>query len=320
VQRSVATQFAEAQSWTVLDLPAGATLTAIVDGGDDGGPSPSVEGLTLRNEFYQVAFSECGRVIEIVDLETGGNLLDARAPWGFGEVIHEQITGPQDRDAVWERGYAEIPYGKRRTDAPFRREGSLERARLAATQAGPAFASVTWESSLPFVRRVETEFRLWRGLKRIEVEVRLDKQPCEAYESLYVAFPFRLEAPRGFIHSCGALFEAEREQLPGSCRDYYAVEHFAAFEGDGAWAVLCPVEAPLVQLGDLTFGRWADHLRPGRACFYSWLTNNFWYTNFPGFQLGRLDFRFALTTGRGALDRVAAERLGRQTRVGLVVA
>ncbi len=321
VQRSDATGLAGTESWTVLDVPAGATQAAIATPDEGGsGPAPTVEGLTLRNEFYELAFSPCGRVLGITDLETGEELLDARAPWGFGETIHEHISGRQDREAVWERGYSAIPYGKRRTDAPFCREGALAQAQPAGTQAGPVFASMTWRSSLPFVRRVETEFRLWRGLKRIEVEVRLDKQPCEAYDSLYVAFPFQLDAPRAVVQSCGAVFEAEREQLPGSCRDFYAVEHFAALEGEQGWAALCPVEAPLVLFGDFTFGRWADHLTLDRACFYSWLANNFWYTNFPGYQLGHLRFRFTLTTGRGPLDRAAAEHLGRQTRIGVVVA
>ncbi|HJN15563.1 MAG TPA: glycoside hydrolase family 38 C-terminal domain-containing protein, partial [Armatimonadota bacterium] len=321
LQRSAATDLAEAAAWAVVDLPAGAVASATTSQDDvDPGSAPVADSLKLSNEFYQIEFDPSGRVVAITDLETGRELLDASAPWGFGETVHEHIVGQQDREAVWERGGTEIPYGTRRTDAPFRREGSLAQAEFAGAQAGPVFASVTWRSSLPHVRRVETELRLWRGLKRIDVEVRLDKQPCETYESLYVAFPFELDSPRAFIHSCGATFEADKEQLPGSCRDFYHVEHFAGFEGDQGWALLCPTEAPLVQLGDITFGRWADELPLAGARFYSWLTNNFWYTNFPGYQMGHLRFRFTLTTGSGALEPEVAERIGRQARVGIVVA
>jgi len=273
----------------------------------------------LENEHYRLRFEAGGRVASIMDLGTGEELLDGRAPWGFAETIHERIAGREDRSAVWERGYTEIPYGKRRTDAPFVREGALGEAELVQVQSGPVFASVTWCSRLPFVRRLETEIRLWRGLRRIDVTVRLDKQPCEAYDSLYVAFPFALEAPRAFLHSCDAVFEAEAEQLPGTCRDYYAVQHFAALQGKDRWALLCPVEAPLVQLGEITFGRWADHLRITRGCMYSWLANNFWYTNFPGYQHGHLTFRFAITTGTGGLDLAEAAAFAEAVRVGLVV-
>ena len=97
------------------------------------------------------------------------------------------------------------------------------------------------------------------------------------------------------------------------------VEHFAALQGADRWALVTPVEAPLVQLGEITFGRWADHLRMSRSAIYSWLTNNFWYTNFPGYQLGELSFRFAITTGTGRLDTAAATRFGEAVRVGPVV-
>ncbi|MBU0609346.1 MAG: hypothetical protein KKI08_15780, partial [Armatimonadetes bacterium] len=145
-------------------------------------------------------------------------------------------------------------------------------------------------------------------------------QAYENYEGVYVAFPFKLEGARALVHSCDAVFEAETQQLPGTCRDYYAVQDFAAMVNDEGWAAVCPVEAPLMQLGAITFGRWADHLRLDRACLYSWLTNNFWYTNFPGYQLGELTFRFAVAVGTGEFDHTHVQRLAEATRVGLSVA
>jgi len=320
VQHSPATPLVEAEAWTIAELKAeevktfAATTSAPADAGD-----LHADESTLENEYYRIEFDPAGRVTSVMDLQAEEQLVDGRAPWGFGESIHERIVGTQDRNAVWERHTEALPWGNRRTDAPFQREGSLASAELMAVQAGPVFASLTWRSFLPYVRHMETEVRLWRGLKRIDVQVRLDKQPCEAYESLYVAFPFAMREPRAFLHSCGAVFEAEREQLPGTCRDYYAVEHFAALTGSGKWAVLSPTEAPLVQLGEITFGKWAEHLKLNRACVYSWLMNNFWYTNFPGYQLGHLRFRFTLTTGIGEFDPAAAEAFARGVRVGLVV-
>jgi len=73
-----------------------------------------------------------------------------------------------------------------------------------------------------------------------------------------------------------------------------------------------------VQLGEITFGKWADHLKLNRACIYSWLTNNFWYTNFPAYQLGHLRFRFTLTTGAGEFDPEAAQAFARGVGLGLV--
>jgi len=272
------------------------------------------------NEFFELQFDENGRLFSLVDKSRDVQMLDARAPWGFGEVIRETITSPEDRAAVWERGYTELPYAYRRSDANFAREGSLANSRVVRVESGPVFDALIVASELPYLRRIETELRLWRELPWLEVEVRLDKQAYENYEGVYVAFPFKLEGARALVHSCDAVFEAQTQQLPGTCRDYYAVQDYAAMVNDEGWAAVCPVEAPLMQLGAITFGRWADHLRLDRACLYSWLTNNFWYTNFPGYQLGELTFRFAVAVGGGEFDPEHVQRLADATRVGLSVA
>lgn len=307
------------RAWAQVKVPAGATVTLLPGRADDlvapGGPLPGV----LESPFYRLEYDDRGRVTRLLDRETGLEMLDARAPWGLAETIHERITSTEDRAAIWERGYTTLPYGQRRTDASFARTGALAGARVVQTYRGALCQGVIWHSTLPDVELLETELRLWHGSKRLDVEVRLRKAAQPRYESLYVAFPFRLDNPRGFAHHGGAVFEVEREQLPGTCRDYHAVEHFAALQGDQGWAVVTPTEAPLVQFGQLNFGQWSDKLRLSRGCLYSWLLNNFWYTNFPGYQLGDLSFCFALTTGTGDLDRAAATEFGRQVRVGLTV-
>ncbi len=208
-----------------VDTAAASVALSLREVPATGAPSGSVApaGCVLENEYYQVCFDGAGRVTGVLDRETGRRLLDARAPWGFAEVIHESIAGAQDREAVWERGIPLILYGKRHIDATFQCEGSLAAGQVVCRQCGPVFASFTRRASLPFAPVVDTEVRLWRGVKRIDVEVRVAKQPHEAYESLYVAVPFEMAAPRALIHSGGALFEAEREQLPGTCRDFYAL-------------------------------------------------------------------------------------------------
>jgi len=86
-----------------------------------------------------------------------------------------------------------------------------------------------------------------------------------------------------------------------------------------AWAIVSPMESLLVQVGEITFGRGADHLSINRGSISAWVANNFWYTSFPGYQLGELPFRFAITTGAGAFDADAATEFGHAARVGLTV-
>jgi hypothetical protein len=334
LQQSPATKLRPATAYAVVKLqPWEARTFTATAGGMVGLPAmsavpntagrptvPPGECLQLINSHFRLKFTDRGKLLSLWDLQAEQELLDTRAPWGFGETVHEIITSEEDRAAIWQRGYSFLPYAYRRTDANFERRGALEGAEIIAHEEGPLYQSLTWRSELPWVRYMETEIRLWHELPRVDVEVRLDKQARELYESLYIAFPFAFENPHGFIHCCDAAFEAEREQLPGTVRDYYGVQHFAAVSGDGGWAVMAPVEAPLAMLGQLSLGRWSDHLQMTRSCLYGWLTNNFWYTNFPAYQQGELRFRFSLTAGTGNLDLQAATEFGETVRVGVSAA
>lgn len=322
VQASPATPLRPTESWAAAKLDPDAGVVAQAMSATAGPPDTSrcLAACTLESSFLRLRVDEAGRPLSLLDLRTEREMLDTRAPWGFGEVIRETITSPGDRMAVWERGYPWIPYAHRRSDANFDRRGSLRRSQVTRAESGPVFDSLIVESELPYLRRIEVEYRLWKELPWMEVEVRLDKQAYEQYEGIYVAFPFALDNPRALIHSCDAVFEAETQQLPGTCRDYYVVHDYAAMVGDEGFGAVCPVQAPLMQLGGITFGRWADHLRLDRACLYSWLTNNFWYTNFPGYQLGELTFRYAIVTGGGSLDQQLIGQVAEATRVGLAVA
>ena len=329
VQHVAGTALRAAESLAVMTLKPGETQVrqAVVDGtaahakkADD--KLQAADGM-LANEFYLLRHDPVsGRVLSLTDRTRGRELLDTAAPWSFAEVIHEKIAGSRDRRAVWEpdanfrppRG----PNGHRHRDARFVRTGSLGRSKVLESTCGAVMASLTTVSRLPYAPRVETEIRLYRGVRQIDVIVRVDKSIQTKYESLYLALPFALSHPRAFIHSCDAVFEAGVEQLPGSCCDYYAVQDYVALAGDEGWAVTVPHEAPLVQLGDITFGRWADSLNLCTGHLYGWLTNNFWYTNFPAYQFGPLEFCYSLTTGTGALDTAHAGEFAQSARYGVV--
>ncbi len=321
VQHSPATALGAGAAWAVLTTPPRAACTWRTS---TQAPPPTADvgcrDGVLCNDFYRIRYDpETGCVLSIVEPATGRELLEPRERWRFAESIQERIRGTRDRCAIWEPHNRGVPNGTRRSRAPFARTGTGVRARMGATCEGGVFASVTSVSRLPGVRRVETEVRLWRGLRRIDVTVRMHKQPQEAYDSLYVAFPWALSTPRAFIHNAGAVFEAEAEQLAGTCRDFYAVEHFVAMQGDEGWAAVVPVDSPLVEVGAINTGSWRDHLELTGASVYAWVTNNFWYTNFPGYQLGILTFRFALTTGTGVAPLDELARFGEAVRVGLTV-
>jgi hypothetical protein len=52
----------------------------------------------------------------------------------------------------------------------------------------------------------------------------------------------------------------------------------------------------------------------------SWVMNNYWFTNFPAAQSGRVNYRYSLTGGPGAFSVEAARRFALSIRQPLLAA
>ena len=79
---------------------------------------------------------------------------------------------------------------------------------------------------------------------------------------------------------------------------------------------LVPIDAPLVNFGDIVRGRWPAEFSLSSGTIFSWLMNNYWAMNFPAWQVGDFTFRYSLTSGP-KLDAAANERFGLEQMVPL---
>jgi len=87
------------------------------------------------------------------------------------------------------------------------------------------------------------------------------------------------------------------EQLPCACRNWVTSEMFAAMWDDDAGVGLFAPDAPTVQFGDFHFGRPLDKLpRPTHPMLLAWPVNNYWDTNTPRVQPGRIHLRYGFVT------------------------
>jgi len=83
-------------------------------------------------------------------------------------------------------------------------------------------------------------------------------------------------------------------------------------DGDFSVAWSTP-DAPLVTLTDINRGKWLSHLPIKNGHVYSYVMNNYWFTNYRAQQGGRFVFRYAITSGRG-LGREDLARFDEDTR------
>lgn len=132
----------------------------------------------------------------------------------------------------------------------------------------------------------------------IGLEAEMETLPDPSPQSFYFAFPLRLQAGwKAAFDTAGVVVRVDDDQLPGACRNLMASEMLATmWDGQAGVALFLP-DAPLVQFGDFHFGRPLDAVpRPENPLLLAWPINNYWDTNTPRVQNGRILLHYGLIT------------------------
>ncbi|MCR4415982.1 MAG: hypothetical protein NUV77_26500, partial [Thermoguttaceae bacterium] len=138
------------------------------------------------------------------------------------------------------------------------------------------------------------QLEVWKREPRARLTLRYNRLSYEGPEAFYVAFALPCEGtmPRT---SCGGVpFVPYADQLPGTCRDYFAIDgwvHYATPAGHWIWISR---DAPLVTFGSQQL--LARRSTPPAATHrvLAMLYNSLWYTNFVGDSPGVMEFQFDL--------------------------
>ncbi len=150
----------------------------------------------------------------------------------------------------------------------------------------------------------------------IRLEVAMELLPEASPQAVYFAFPLALEAGwQALYDTAGAVVRVDDDQLPGACRNWVTTETLAAMgDATGGVALFTP-DAPLIQFGDFHFARPLDVLpRPQQPLLLAWPVNNYWDTNFPRVQAGRIHLRYGMLTFSGPADATRLRAAAAQFR------
>jgi hypothetical protein len=219
---------------------------------------------------------------------------------------YETIASNDGRRAIFDVDYAREDYGERRTDTPFVRR-SARRVKLGSPRKSALEARLNVHLHAPGARAIRVRYTLPAHHKALRLELLIDKQAAREPEATYIFFPFALTSPRFRLDVNGVPLEPEAEQIPGSCRDWYGIQTWAGVSDGETSVVLVPLDAPLVQVGGIQTGRWADTLDANDATLVSWAMHNHWDTNFKAAQHGDVTLRYELTS-YASEDWTAASR------------
>jgi hypothetical protein len=184
------------------------------------------------------------------------------------------------------------------------------------TEQLPFGAAAVTRSAWPGGATLLSRVVVYDDIPRIDVLNRLRKPWTEEAEAYYQAFPLAAEPPTVYLDVPGAVMRPGLDQVPGSATDWHSVQHYFAV-ADAAWTtVVASPDVPLVQVNGINTGLWQEQLPAHNGTVMSWVLNNYWFTNFPARQGGRLDYRYSIAGWPADFQTAApqAERFARELR------
>jgi hypothetical protein len=180
-------------------------------------------------------------------------------------------------------------------------------------------ATIELQIEAPGVSGATVTYALDTETKSLAVDWSIDKLKHPKAEAVFIAFPFNLEGQDFLIDLNGVPSVPNRDQLDGAAKDWYPLQRWVDVSDGKRGVTVVPLDAPLVQLGGITTGKWSRTLEPEGPTIMSWALNNHWMVNFKASQDGRIPLRYRLTTHSGAADISAVTRYAAEVSVPPIV-
>ncbi|HZT31546.1 MAG TPA: glycosyl hydrolase-related protein [Bryobacteraceae bacterium] len=266
-------------------------------------PETAARGWSIESRYYRAVLDPAtGAIAELYDKELGRNLVDRQAPYKLNELLY--ISGGERSRILQDLA-------------------TLEPPRLEITGPGGAQVAVNTgrrivvRASASHVPSLETEVILYDDLKRVDIVNRLRKEETRAKEAVYFAFPFAVSPPELAYQIQNTWVRPNTDQLPGACRDWFTTQNLVVARDSSAAIAWATPDAPLITLTDINRGAWLKQLPIRNGWIFSYVMNNYWFTNYRAAQGGEMTFRYSLTSARTLAEPELA-RFSVETRSPLI--
>lgn len=242
--------------------------------------------IDVQNDYYYLQIDQINGVVsKLVDKELQVNVVDEKAPWGFGAFIYERLGARSELEAFHLENYV-------------RKE--LDAIRFETVEEGPVWTAIRFSGETEACYGpggFQLEIRLFNVCKQIDFVYTFRKKAIQDPEGIYLAFPFNIPNGKIYFDVPGGTVEAGVDQLPGSTTDWNTIQNFATIRNGTAQVIVTSPEAPLMQLGGINTGRFKLGATPEKTHIYGWPMNNYWTTNFNADQRGETTFTYSITSG-----------------------
>lgn len=238
---------------------------------------------TLENKYYKITIDKSsGAINSLFDKDLKQEMVDSQNPWKLGQLVRETLP---DRDKMTP-SHSSVS----NTKVQYGIDGQVwESIRITADMEGFEKGAVNTPKGL------ELEIRLFKNVKKIDFQFKAAKEIVTSPEALYVAFPFSLPQSKIVFETIGGIL-TQGQQLPGSSSDWNAAQNFVSVRGKTGQIIIVSNEIPLWHFSDFNMGKFEANPKAGKTTLYSWVMNNYWFTNFRAFQEGGFHWGYQITS------------------------
>lgn len=240
---------------------------------------------TLENQFFRIVIDKkTGGIKEFFDKELQEDLYDAENPYFIGQPVHETLPARDKYEPA---------------------HSSVFNVKVEPGVSGDVWKSIKVAADLEGFTEgeagepqgIQWEIRLFNHSKKVEFAYQASKEIITDPEALYIAFPFRLPDSRITFETIGGSL-TQGEQLPGSSSDWNVAQNFVSVKGKKGQIIMVSDEVPLWQFSDFNMGKFERYPKPEKPWLYSWVMNNYWFTNFRAYQEGTVNWTYTMSATR----------------------
>lgn len=267
----------------------------------------------IESPFFKALLDpQRGVVRSLIDKGTGRELVDASASCGLGQYLYER-HGRQDNQAYlkayvpprFHRTHAILMCKENVPDAPYAAARPHDMELKLGQDALSVWAEISSRADDALPHDVSIRLTLYRHRPVADFEINLDKPADPWPESGWFCFPLAVDRPSYRLGRLGSIVDPTRDIVEGTNFHLLWLESgITVTDPAGQGVGLCPVDLPLVSLGQPGMLRYSRRYLPKQPHVYVNLFNNHWNTNFRSWYGGTVSARVRLWT----VDRFDAEK------------
>ncbi|MGI8961429.1 MAG: hypothetical protein ACR2IV_17040 [Bryobacteraceae bacterium] len=251
----------------------------------------------IENNYYKVVLNaQSGAIAHLIDKSSGNDLVNSRSDYQLNEYVY--VSGGDPDDSI-HGGVNSNRILAADITLPLPKL-TINRVKLTVAPQARRFSwgtVITTHSKALNTPEIVCTIVLLNMRKQVNIQNEVKKTATLKKEGVYFAFPFALMRPEVKYQSAIAWVDPETDMLPGANRQWFTTQGGVWGKGSGTDIAWATVDAPLITLEDINRGLWPDSIQIRNGAVFSYVMNNYWYTDTPAQQGGRFIFRYTLTSG-----------------------